>query len=663
MFSALAPPTLPAMPSMSRLLAAAFVAASSALLAPLGAQAPQHPLDGLSGREHWTIYNALVNSGRTDSTTSFLYVGLKEPAKAEVLAWRPGQPYRREALVHVVQGDSGYEAIVDLTANSVRSWTPVPARQFMTFGAEFGKMSGLVLEDARVRNAIRARGITDFTHVDCGANHGYLDLPEERGKRTVHVTCSDSRGVVTGYGAEIEGLVIVVDLTEGKILRVTDSGVRPMGGPYGAHDAEAIGPTREVRNAVQMVQPLGPSYTVNGQQVRWQNWDFHFRVDPRRGVVLSLVSYTDGGAARPVMYQGSLSELFVPYMDAEDPWNYQGFFDLGTYPALFGGIASSLEPGVECPEYATYFNAMVVTDKGMPRERVRAACLFERSAGDVAWRHGRERGSLIDTRPKRDLVLRMFMTAGNYDYLFDWVFQQDGTLRMDAGASGMDATKTATGTDADERYGRRVSAERVGVNHSHFFSFRLDMDVDGPQNSLLVDRLVPETLPADNPRRSLWTVQTAEAQRERDAMRHSTMNAPEIWRIVNPSRPGPYGGFTGYQIDGHGAMTLLAPDDYLQRRAGFTNHTLWVTPYNQRELYAAGDYPTMSTAGEGLPKWTGANRPIANTDVVAWLTMGFHHVPRPEDWPLMPVAKHSFEIRPVGFFSRNPAIDLPKSPD
>ncbi len=627
---------------------------------PLGAQTPRHPLDGLSGREHWVIYETLVGSGRTDTTTRYLYIGLNEPPKAEVLAWRPGEPSRREALVHLVQGPKGYEAVVDLDARRVISWTEVPARQFMASDAEFGAMSDLALGDTRVREAIGRRGITDFTHISCGANHGYLDRPEERDRRVVHMTCEDGRGVVTGYGAEIEGLVVIADLTSGTILRVVDQGVRPSSGAFGAYDEEAIGPTRKSPSPVRMVQPLGPSYRVVGQQVSWQNWKFHFRVDPRRGVVLSLVTYTDGGKDRSVMYQGSLSELFVPYMNADDPWNYQGFFDLGTYPSSFGGIASSLAPGIECPEYATYFNAMVMSPKGRPRERMRAACLFERSAGDVAWRHGREDGNVIEARVKRDLVLRMHMTAGNYDYLFDWVFQQDGTLKMDAGASGMDQTTGARGTAEDERYGRMIAPGRVGVNHSHFFSFRLDLDVDGRDNSLLVDRLRTRRLPAENPRRSIWAVETSEARTESEGKRHSTMTEPEIWRIVNPGVPGPFGGSVGYQIEGHGALTLLAPDDYLQRRAGFTDHTLWVTPYEPRELYAAGDYPTLSTAGDGLPKWTAANRTIAGTDIVAWLTMGFHHVPRPEDWPLMPVARHSFEIRPVGFFARNPAMDLPR---
>ncbi len=649
-----------------RLVAACALVAATTSLAraqALNASATPHPLDGLSSREHWTIYDVLVASGKTDSTTRYLYTGLQEPPKAEVMAWRPGQSFRREALVHLTQGKRGYEARVDIAGKKVLSFTEVPGRQYMTSREEGDQAETLVLKDPRVRAAIAKRGVTDFTHVGCGpANHGYFDLPEERNHRVVHVTCGDERGRTTGYGTSFDGLVIVADLTDNKILRVLDTGVQPNAGPSGDHDADAIGPTRATRNPVSMVQPMGPSFVLDGQQVSWQNWKFHFRIDPRRGVVLSTVRYADGGKDRSIMFQGSLSELFVPYMDPEDPWNYQGYFDLGTYPSSFGGIASTLEPGIECPANGVYFSSVVVTDKGRPRERARTACLFERSAGDVAWRHARDGELNLETRAKRDLVLRMFMHAGNYDYLFDWVFQQDGTLKVNLGATGMDQVKAISGKGNDEAYGRVIAPRLVGVNHSHFFSFRLDMDVDGPANSLFVDKLATQRLPASNPRRSIWSVTTTEALKESDAQRMSMMSSPEIWRIVNPMVKGAYGAPVGYEIEAMGAMTMLTPDDYMQRRAGFTNHTLWVTPFAQNELYAAGDYPTVSTAGAGLPTWTAANRAVANTDVVAWLTMGFHHVPRPEDWPIMPVAWHSFEIRPVGFFNRNPAIDLPKVP-
>lgn len=640
----------------------ATVLAALLLLAPaVQAQAPTHPLDGLSAREHWTVRDALVASGRTDSTTQFMYVGLNEPAKAEVLAWRAGQPFRREALVHLVQAGHGVEAVVDINAKTVLSWSDAPGQRYMTNGPERALAERLALGDSTMRAGIARRGITDWTLVGCGpANHGYFDLPEERDHRVVHVSCGTGQDRVFGYGEDFEGLVAVVDLTDKKVLRVIDTGIRPPSGAYGEYEPEAVGPTRTPPNRVTMVQPGGPSYVLDGHQVQWQNWAFQFRVDPRRGVVVSQVRYADDGRERSVMYQGSLSELFVPYMDANPPWHYQGFFDLGTYTSAFGGIASSLERGVECPDYATYFDAWVAMPNGQPRQRARAACLFERSAGDVAWRHGRERGNAIDARPKTDLVLRMYMTAGNYDYLFDWVFQQDGTFKMDASATGMDATKAAAGTAADEQYGRLIAPGRVGMNHSHFFSFRIDLDVDGTANSLHVDRIRTQRLPAENARRSVWTTETVEARTEREGMRMSTMAAPELWRFVNPSVKGPYSGFVGYQIDSHSAMPLLAPDDYMLQRAGFTNHMLWVTPYDRSQLYAAGDYPTVHPAGEGLPAWTASDRPIVNQDLVAWVTMGFHHVPRPEDWPIMPVAKHSFEIRPVGFFARNPAIDLPK---
>jgi primary-amine oxidase len=172
----------------------------------------------------------------------------------------------------------------------------------MTSRGEAEAAEELALKDARVRAALSRRGVADFTHVGCSpANHGYFDLPEERNRRVVHVTCGNDYGRVSGYGESYEGLVAVVDLTERKVLRVLDTGPQPGTGPVGDHDAEAVGPTREIRSPVSMVQPLGPSFDLDGQEVSWQNWKFHFRVDPRRGLVVSLVRYADGGRDRSIM--------------------------------------------------------------------------------------------------------------------------------------------------------------------------------------------------------------------------------------------------------------------------------------------------------------------------------------------------------------------------
>jgi len=650
-----------------RLFTATFLLAATVLVSsPLGAQEPTHPLDELSAAEYWTLSQTLRADDRVGDESEFLYAGLNEPPKASVLAWRAGMPFGRQARVHFVRDFKGYEAVVDLVARRVLELREVTDRQYMDSGADAVGTRNLKDHPDMVA-AFASRGIKDLSMVRCSVgSDAYFDTPEERGRRLGRARCTDRTGRVSGLGSPIANLVAVVDQQTGDVIRVIDGGpIEGVPPSVGEHHPEAVGETREPLPPMYVTQPEGPGFELDGHQVSWEGWNFHFRVDQRRGIVLSRVGHGDGDAFRSVLYQASLSELFVPYHDPAEPWSHQAYFDLGTYPRSFGGVASAMEPGRDCPDYAEFFDTWVVQDDGSPRERQRVACLFERLPGEPAWRHTRD-GGVVESRARRDLVLRMVMGAGNYDYLFDWVFRQDGTIRVNLAATGIDQMKAVAAENAiadadgsDDRYGRFVAPHLVAVNHSHIFNFRLDFDVDGQQNSLVVDRLVTERQGADNPRRSVWRPVTEVAKRERDAQRTSTMTAPEFWRVVNEGRVGPTGYPSGYLLEGHGIMSLLSPDDYMQQRAGFTAHTLWATPMNPTELYAAGDYPTNSAAGAGLPAWTASNRSVENTDIVLWYTIGFHHVARPEDWPILPLEMHGFNLIPSGFFDRNPAIDLP----
>jgi primary-amine oxidase len=270
--------------------------------------------------------------------------------------------------------------------------------------------------------------------------------------------------------------------------------------------------------------------------------------------------------------------------------------------------------------------------------------------------------------------VRTAAVLGNYDYVFDWTFQQDGSIRVAIGATGIAEVKSSTvarvmskgassgaaGEGADA-YGRFVDQNLIAVNHDHYFNFRLDVDVDGPINSFVSDRLVAKTLPPEHPRRSIWVREPVMARTESQAMMHMDMEHPALWRVLSTTRQNHVGYPTSYQLSpGMSVKTLLTRDDYPRARAGFIDHQLWVTPYRHDERYAAGDYPTLSTPGQGLPAWTKANRPIEEADVVLWYTTGMHHVVRAEDWPVMPVLWHTFELRPFDFFDRNPALDLPR---
>lgn len=661
---------------------------------PVFAQA-RHPLDPLSWEEHWVILEVLHAAGHYNDSTGIALVTLDEPPKAPVWAWRSDEPSAppvpRHARAVVKQQARTFEAVIDVVAERLVSWEEQPGAQANWLDSDFGTAIDEVKKHPDFVAAMARRGITDFTFIDCGGGPpGYFALPEEEGRRVSYVGCVDERRVRNTWPRNIEGLTVVVDVNERTVLRVVDEGVVPVPSTRAEYFEDVIGPLRSSTHPIDIAQPLGPSFVLDGHQLRWDAWSLHVRPDQRVGMVVSTVRFRDGERDRPVLYRGSMSEIFVPYMDPSFSWYARNFLDAGEYVA--GGLVKPLEPGIDCPSNAAYLPQLVIRDDGKPRTVERTICIFERLSGDMSWRHRSSHG--VEGRPKRDLVVRSAAVLGNYDYIFDWTFQQDGTIRISVGATGITEVKmvaernalvaaagngngggngtagipgNSTGsTGANGRpdaYGRYVDENIVAVNHDHYFNFRIDLDVDGAVNSFVADRLVTVELPPDHPRRSVWTVNSTIAAREHDAMLDMDMHRPALWRVANPAEANRNGYHTSYQlVPGMNVHTLLVPEDYPRRRAGFIDHHLWVTPYRSDELYAAGMYPTLSRPGEGLPAWTRANRSIQETDIVLWYTFGMHHVARAEDWPVMPVAWHSFELRPFDFFNENPALRASKKP-
>lgn len=623
-----------------------------------------HPLDALTNAEYWTVFETMKASGRLNAASRYAGVSLHEPPKAEVLRWKAGEPFRREALAIIKQGRQTFEAVVDVRGRKIVSWKEIPGVEPVLIADETEGVDAIVKADPQWQAAMRKRGITDYDTVGCdGDSPGYFGTPEEQGKRLQRVRCSQRVGDSNAGAHPIEGLITLFDSEEQKVIRVIDTGAVPVPAGNGDYAGEAIR-AREIPGPITVSQPA-PGFRLNGTQVSWQNWRFHFRIDPRMGVVVTNVGYEDGGRLRPILYEGSLAEIFVPYQDPAEGWYTVNFIDMGE-GNVWGSVASTLEPGADCPGNAVYFDSAVASSRGIPQRWPRTACLFERETGDPAWRHAGG-GVQVESRKSRELVLRMITTFGNYDYAVDWTFHQDGSMKVAAGATGMVEVKAVSSKTAaedrdgmDRRYGHFVAENTVAVNHDHYFNFRLDLDVDGTENSFIEEQLKPRRLQGETPRKSIWVTETKTAKRESDAQLQMMMEHPASWRVVNPNVTSTLGYPVGYEIaPGHNAISLMESGDYPQRRAGFIEHNLWVTPYREEERFPAGDYTTQSHGGDGLPAWTKANRPIENTDIVVWYTIGFHHVARPEDWPIMPTAWHSFELRPFDFFARNPSVDLP----
>jgi primary-amine oxidase len=627
-------------------------------------EAPAHPLDSLKTAEYWTAYEVLQQAGHVDSETFFASVLLREPAKDVVLAWKDGSPISREADVVILRDGKTFEAHIDLAGRKLLSWREAKGVQAPFLSSEIFGTDELIKKDTRVVEALKKRGITDLNTIQCIALPlAYIAVPEQATHRIGIGTCSEQHGLYHTWGRDIEGLTMQIDMVAKTILKVVDTEVVPVS--KGARSYEEIPENpRPGTTPLLISQPMGPSFHINKGEVSWQNWRFRFRIDPRVGPVLNLVRFEDGGRLRSVMYEASLSELFVPYMDPSNGWNDRVFLDAGEFYGAVG-LLQPLRPGLDCPANAAYFDGVSAGEHGAPKLTSQVVCLFERTGNDPAWRHSE--GGNVYGRPSRELVLRSAAVIGNYDYLLDWRFEQDGTIDVAAGATGVIETKTSGHKDANGHmdmmeYGQFVAENLIGVNHDHFFSYRLDLDVDGSANSFMAARMVRQKLPSESTRKSIWAVKPIIATREKDAILDIDLDAPSMWMFINPNVKGPLGYPTGYEImPGATAKSLLAPEDPPQKVGAFSGHQFWVTPNNASERYAAGVYPTSSKGDDGLAVWTNANRSIENTDIVGWYTLGFHHMPRTEDWPVMPTVWHHFEIRPFNFLAANPVLDLPKA--
>ncbi|WP_407525805.1 tyramine oxidase [Methylobacterium oryzisoli] len=629
--------------------------------------AASHPLDALTADEIRAAVAVLRREGRFDDAARVVSLAVDEASKAEVRAWRPGQSFARRAFGVILTKAGLHEARIDLAEGRTIAWTAVAGRQASLLVEEMIRASDLPKQDPRWQAAMAKRGITDYAKVVC------LPLavgPEvdagQAGRRLLNIPCVDVDGAVNNlWGKPIEGVMATVDMATNRVLAVVDLGAVPPPPETPSHAHADAGGYRRQPKPVGISAPEGGNVRVEGGQVHWDNWSFHVRVDPRRGTVLSLIRYDDHGTRRDIAYQLSASEMYVPYMDPAPTWSFRAYMDIGEYG--FGALATQLRPGQDCPDTATYLDLVIADGKGEPLGQRGVVCVFERPTGDPVWRHDELLNGSAESRPNVELVVRTAPVVGNYDYLVDYVFDRAGSIDVRLGAYGIDAVKGVAAASlgdpsaaAETATGTLVAPRLLAVNHDHYMAFRLDMDVDGPENRFVQDRFAVKRLPEGGPRRSLWQVESTPVATEGPVT--IPLGAAQF-RVESTARRNRLGAPTSYQImPGHTATSLLAKDDPIQRRAGFTDYALWASAYAPDELYASGNYPNQNPEVDGLPRWTAAKRPIRDRDLVLWYTVGFRHIPRAEDWPAMPGLWHGFRLRPFNFFDRSPALDVPPAP-
>lgn len=642
------------------------------LLAPVrafAADAPAHPLDPLSREEIAATVDILKASGKANDDSRFSTIVLREPPKSEVLAFKPGSAFRREAFAVVFEraANKTFEAIVDLNKKTLLSWKEVPGAQSMFLIEDFLLTQQIVQNDPQWQAAMRKRGISDFKNVQIDAwAAGFFGTADEQGARVARAVSYYNAGTRNAYARPIEGVIAYVNLTAKKVYKLIDTGVVPVPKETGDLDMKSIGKLRDAPKPLQIVQPQGVSFEVNGNEIRWQKWRFRFAMHPREGLVLHTVGYEDEGKLRSILYRASLSEMVVPYGDPQAGWFFRNAFDEGEYG--IGRLALALEPQTDYPDNAVLFDAVFPGENGSVAPLKRAVAIYERDGG-VLWKHADYSSFPFihnESRRARQLVLSWFANVGNYEYGFYWIFHQDGVLEMEVELTGIMAARGVDETENHESHNGASHAHKVApnveaVHHQHFFNFRLDMDVDGAANSLVEMNTEASPAGSENPYNNGFTMTETLLRTEQEAQRQMSLASSRKWKVINPGVRNSLGEPTGYLlVPGENSVPYAALNASVRKRAGFINAHLWATPYKQDERYAAGDYINQSAGGDGLPRWTRANRAVENQDLVLWYTLGVTHIPRPEEWPVMTCHRAGFKLMPSGFFTRNPALDVPQ---
>lgn len=619
-----------------------------------------HPLEPLSRDEVQQAVKILKDSAKISPTMRFVSVSLLEPGKKALRSTRA--PLPREAFVSLFDNASNscFEATVSLEQARILRWEHIPGVQPTITTDEQAECEQAVLNSHEFKAALeRHFGTSDtsLVMVDFWSAGNYGNA-EERQTRLARPLCFlRSDPTDNGYARPIEGIRPVVDVNTMKVVRVEEYGQWPLPPQPGNYAASRQTSFRKDIRPLSIAQPEGPGFTIEGRVVRWQNWSVVVGFNAREGLTLHDVKYFDQGKDRSILNRASLTEMVVPYGDPSPQQFRKNAFDVGEYG--MGMCANSLVLGCDCLGEIRYMDADLCNSRGEALTIRNAICLHEEDYG-ILWKHTDRRiPDHPEVRRSRRLVISSVSTVENYEYGFFWYFYQDGNIEFEIKLTGILSLRTLQPGEKS-RYGTMIAPQLCAPIHQHFFNCRLSFDIDGGPNSVYRVDVSADPPGADNPHANAFSAKPTLLQTELEALSRVDTNLARSWRIENRQALNAVGDAVAYKfIPGDNCVPMAGPDAWWRKRAGFVDHHVWVTPADEKEKYAAGDYPNQGAGGDGLSKWTKQNRSIVDGDVVLWYTFGHTHVPRPEDFPVMPAAYLGFLLKPQGFFNQNPANDLP----
>ncbi|KAF7009636.1 hypothetical protein CFC21_024148 [Triticum aestivum] len=321
------------------------------------------------------------------------------------------------------------------------------------------------------------------------------------------------------------------------------------------------------------------------------------------------------------------------------------------------------QKGCDCLGYIKYFDAHFTNFTGHVETIENCVCLHEEDHG-ILWKHQDWRTGLAEVRRSRRLTVSFICTVANYEYGFYWHFYQDGKIEAEVKLTGI-LSLGALMPGESRKYGTTIAPSLYAPVHQHFFVARMDMAIDckpnEAHNQVVEVNVKVESAGTNNVHNNAFYAEEKILKSELQAMRDCDPSSARHWIVRNTRAVNRTGQPTGFRlVPGSNCLPFALPEAKFLRRAGFLKHNLWVTPYKSDEKFPGGEFPNQNPRlHEGLATWVKKDRPLEETDIVLWYVFGLTHIPRLEDWPVMPVEHIGFMLMPHGFFNCSPAVDVP----
>ncbi|KAH7383139.1 copper amine oxidase [Cadophora sp. MPI-SDFR-AT-0126] len=647
---------------------------------------PQHPLGPLTAGEITESAKLIKSIWPANTNIQFKSITLQEPKKADLVpflaAEHAGQSTptieRRSFVVYYLRNTNKlHEAVVSLSQGKVESNVRLgPNVHSNADGDEIIRVEQIALEDEQVKAEIAKLKLPEGTVVisdpwiygSDGINDGLFTDNERMFQCFLYVRDPNNASELDSnhYAMPIS----ISPVVSAETMKVTRIDFLPTGadatvkepGPYKVQPPnEYIPEAQDLRTDVKplnVVQPEGTSFEVTkfseqGQSVAWQKWDFKVGFNQREGMVLYDVHY----AGRPLFYRLSLSDMNIPYADPRHPYHKKAAFDLGDAGA--GIMANNLQLGCDCLGSIYYLSAVLSDDKGEPLEMPNCVCIHEQDAG-IGWKHTNYRTGRAAVVRNRELVLQSIITVSNYEYILAFQFNQAGEFMYEVRATGILSTQPID-EGISVPWGTVVHPGVLAAHHQHIFSLRVDPMIDGPLNRVVFDEAHPMPRSDFNPHGVGYTV--SETPITTSGGYDLDWDVNRIFKIQNAAVKNPVNGKSvAYKIMAPPFQKMLADKDSFHfKRAEFADHNIYVTSYKDGELYAGGTYTNQSRGGTGVRSFADRKDNVLDDDIVVWVQFGINHVPRIEDFPVMPCEVLKVAFKPVNFFDKNPALDVPQS--